>query len=100
MNMNQATKETIKNLIQDYYGLKALGNSVMKSAYLSATGRGYTEVVNSDKDSMLLRRPIDDTYICITIPEKEIETKVIIRERVAMFHIVSEIFDKEKAGVK
>jgi hypothetical protein len=61
--MIPATEKDLENIMLDFEHFKKLGNGIMKSAWLAASGRGFNEIVKSNKNDILLVRESDQKFI-------------------------------------
>ena len=80
--MNPVNKQELEEIKKDYDTFKLKGNSVFKSAFLSVYKHGFCDlnegqfpsIVKKEKDTLVMVRPEDETYIVVKIREEEIKT--------------------------
>lgn len=93
IKMKQATEAELLEIRTDFIHFLNLNNGELKSAYLAASGRGFTNLVKSNRDAVLLKRDTDNKYLVCSYPEKPIEEKVTQKpERIIRFHTDATIF--------
>lgn len=87
--MIPATEKDLENILLDFEHFKRLGNGEMKAAYLAASGRGFTEIVDSNHDNIKLLRMTDEKFIVFSYSLKGDEKPVVQAAlgRVVKFHI-------------
>jgi hypothetical protein len=85
--MIPATEKDLENLMEDYTKFRNLGNGEMKAAYLAASGRGFIEIVKSNKNDILLIRESDKKFIVFSYISEIKEPQEIERKSVIKFHI-------------
>lgn len=85
--MIPATETDLKNILLDFEAFKKLGNGEMKSAWLAASGRGFSEIVKSNKNDILLVRDTDKKFIVFSyMTEKPKPQETEIKSSVK-FHV-------------
>lgn len=92
--MKPASAEELLEVRTDFVRFLQLGNSDLKSAYLAASGRGFSNLLKSNRAAVLLERDEDHKYIICSYPEKpdsEVALK-IANERIIRFHTDSTVF--------
>jgi hypothetical protein len=92
--MKKATAKMIESVEKNFNEFKSLGHSTLKAAYMATSGRGFVEIKKSFKEHLILYRPEDRYFICLSTPEVEIEKILIVKEKIAKFHTDTEIFNR------
>lgn len=92
--MKQATEQELMEIRNDFLKFLELNNGELKAAYLAASGRGFTELIKSNRDAVLLKRDTDGKYIVCSYPDKPEIEKVTPKkpERIIRFHTDTTIF--------
>lgn len=91
--MKPIEEEELQNVRVDYLHFLQLNNTPLKSAYLAASGRGFTNLICSDRNAVLLEREKDGVFLCCSYPQKPIEEKTTDKEeRIIRFHNDKSIF--------
>jgi hypothetical protein len=91
--MIPATERDLENIMEDYTKFCNLGNGEMKAAYLAASGRGFIEIVKSNKNDILLMRESDKKFIVFSYMTETQEPQTIERKSVIKFHIDKSIIE-------
>jgi hypothetical protein len=84
--MIPANEKDLENLMEDYTKFRNLGNGEMKAAYLAASGRGFTEIVKSNKTDILLMRETDKKFIVFSYSIEKTQPENIERKSIVKFH--------------
>jgi len=87
-----------KELIEirtDFVKFLQLNNTELKSAYLAVSGRGFTNLLQSSRDAVLLEREHDHNFVVCSYPLKPEPEKATEKsiERIIRFHTDSTIFE-------
>jgi len=92
--MKPADENELVELRTDFLRFLQLNNTELKSAYLAASGRGFVNLMKSNRDAVLLERDRDHNYIVCSYPVKPEIEKVTEKslERIIRFHTDSTIF--------
>ena len=85
--MIPATQTDLENITIDYQEFLKLGNSEMKAAWLAVSGRGFTEIIKSNKNHTLLLRESDNKFIVYTYLIEDLKPQEVVRKMVSSFHI-------------
>jgi hypothetical protein len=86
--MTPATEKDLENILLDFERFKKLGNGEMKAAWLAASGRGFSEIVKSNKNDILLIRDTDKKFIVFSyMPQIQQVPEAIERKNVVKFHV-------------
>ena len=90
--MKMASEDEIKKIESDFRHYKAMGNSILKAAYLATSDAGFVDIIKSAKNTLLLKRPEDGIFLCLTTKNvvKPIEPE---SEQIANFHTDLKIFN-------
>ena len=91
--MIPASDEEIGNIRIDFLRFLNIGESELKAMWHAVSGRGFTLIIESNKDSVKIQRETDGKFIICTYPLKETERVSIMRDfRKVDFHVNETIF--------
>lgn len=91
--MIPATEKDIENVVLDFNNFIKLGNGEMKSAWLAASGRGFNEIVKSNKNDILLMRDTDKKFIVFSYSIETKQPENIERKSIVKFHVDESILN-------
>jgi hypothetical protein len=87
MKMMPATQTDLDNITKDYQEFLKLGNSEMKAAWLAVSGRGFTEIIKSNKNHTQLLRESDNKFIIYTYETEDLKPQEVVRKTISSWHI-------------
>jgi hypothetical protein len=101
--MIPATANDLENILLDFNNFVKLGNGAMKAAWLAASGRGFADIIVSNKNHTLLMRDTDKKFIVFTYIIETNQPEAVESKSIVKFHIDESCFkggdnEKEKAA--
>ena len=85
--MIPATEKDLENVVLDFERFKKLGNGEMKSAWLAASGRGFSEIVESNGNDILLIRDTDNKFIVFSYTTEKEKPQQVEKKDAVKFHV-------------
>ena len=84
--MKPASEKDIQEIRERYAQFLNEKNTALKSAYLAVSALGFNNVVQSNRDAVMLSRDEDKTFVVCSYPVAPDEIKVIKHDRIVRFH--------------
>jgi hypothetical protein len=85
--MIPANEKDLENLMEDYTKFRNLGNGEMKAAWLAASGRGFSDIVESNKNDILLIRETDKKFIVFSYATETQKPQQVENKNSVKFHV-------------
>jgi len=95
--MNPASEIELRGMKEEFEKLLTQGNGQLKAAYLAASGRGYVNLLELNRDNVKLFRESDDTFIICSYPltDCSFQEEVSRPMRIVSFHTNETILKKD-----